>query len=249
MSETPPNDEVTLKVVMDHREPDVIRQILQEMGMEVTIAQLAVADYVFSDEVACERKTGQDFVTSLMDNRLFMQVDQLTETYSQPLLVLEDLPSAFERLEWKRRKKHVFGALTYISLRRRVPIIPTASLEETAILLNRIASWTQEEKTDPVLARSVSKKKPLKDQQVFFLEGLHDVGQKRALQLLEAFNNSPHEVIKAIVESRVQYTKSGRPKGIEGPLSKIKGLGPKFVLKNKELLGVRNDAKDDRSVT
>ncbi|MHA1975165.1 MAG: ERCC4 domain-containing protein [Candidatus Hodarchaeales archaeon] len=225
-----------LNIIVDHREPQKLKKHLIRLGMEIEEQQLDVADFVVSDQVAVERKTGSDLIASLKDNRLFEQIDRLIETYEQPILILENLESAFERVEWKKRKKHVYGALTYIFLRRQLPIIPTSKLSETAIVLNRIASWVQEEKQDPIIARKSPKKKTLHDQQLFFLQGLRNTGQKKAEILLTRFNNSPLKVIKAIVKSEVIYTKTGNPKGIEGPFKALEGFGPKYLLENQKLL-------------
>ncbi|MHA1541392.1 MAG: ERCC4 domain-containing protein [Candidatus Hodarchaeales archaeon] len=224
-----------LNIIVDHREPAGIKKHLIKLGMNVKEQQLDIADYVLSDTVACERKTGADLISSIMDNRLFEQIDRLIETYEQPILILEDLSLAFERVEWKKRKKHVFGALTYIFLRRQLPIVPTGTKSETAILLNRIASWTQEEKTDPLIARKSPKKRTLRDDQLYFLQGLYNTGQKKGDILLDSFNNNPKEVIDSILETEVLYTKTGNPKGLNGPMSDLEGFGPKYVLKNQSL--------------
>ena len=224
-----------LNIIVDHREPAGIKKHLIKLGMNVKEQQLDIADYVLSDTVACERKTGADLISSIMDNRLFEQIDRLIETYEQPILILEDLSLAFERVEWKKRKKHVFGALTYIFLRRQLPIVPTGTKSETAILLNRIASWTQEEKTDPLIARKSPKKRTLRDDQLYFLQGLYNTGQKKGDILLDTFNNNPKEVIDSILETEVLYTKTGNPKGLNGPMSDLEGFGPKYVLKNQSL--------------
>ncbi|MFX1285538.1 MAG: ERCC4 domain-containing protein [Promethearchaeota archaeon] len=224
-----------LQIIVDHREPEELKKRLIKLGMEVEEQQLDIADYVVSDQVACERKTGIDLITSLMDNRLFEQIDRLIETYDQPLLLLEDLPSAFERIEWKKRKKHVYGALTYIFLRRQLPVIPTSQMSETAIALNRIASWVQEEHDDPIIARKSPKARALHDNQLFFLQGLHNTGQKKAKILLDAFE-SPIEVLNALLDSKVIYTKTGNPKGVEGAFRNLEGFGPKYLLKNQKLL-------------
>jgi ERCC4-type nuclease len=172
-----------------------------------------------------------------MDNRLFEQIDRLIETYEQPILILENLETAFERTEWKKRKKHVYGALTYIFLRRQVPVVPTSRKSETAILLNRIASWTQEEKTDPLIARKSPKKRTLREDQLFFLQGLYNTGQKKGEILLDTFDSDPTKVLNSILDTKVLYTKSGNPKGLEGPMNNLEGFGPKYVLKNQGLLG------------
>ena len=224
-----------LNIIVDHREPAGIKKHLIKLGMNVKEQQLDIADYVLSDMVACERKTGADLISSIMDNRLFEQIDRLIETYEQPILILEDLSLAFERVEWKKRKKHVFGALTYIFLRRQLPIVRTGSKSETAILLNRIASWTQEEKTDPLIARKSPKKRTLRDDQLYFLQGLYNTGQKKGEILLDTFNNNPKEVIDSILKTEVLYTKTGTPKGLNGPMNDLEGFGPKYVLKNQSL--------------
>jgi ERCC4-type nuclease len=226
---------VPLNIIVDHREPAGIKKRLIKLGMEVKEEQLDIADYVVSDKVACERKTGVDLISSIMDNRLFEQIDRLIETYEQPVLILEDFSSAFERVEWKKRKKHVFGALTYIFLRRQLPVVPTSSKSETAILLNRIASWTQEEKTDPLIARKSPKKRTLRDDQLYFLQGLYNTGQKKGEILLDSFNNNPKDVIDSILQTEILYTKTGNPKGLNGPMDSLEGFGPKYVLKNKRL--------------
>jgi len=225
-----------LKIIVDHREPPEIKRRLLKLGMELKEEQLDIADYVLSDSVACERKTGADLISSLMDNRLFEQIDRLIESYDQPILILEDIGSAFDRIEWKKRKKHVFGALTYIFLRRQVPVVPTTLKSETAILLNRIASWTQEEKSDPLIARKSPKKRTLRDDQLFFLQGLYNTGQKKGEILLDSFGNSPENVLKSILQTEVLYTKTGNPKGLKGPMESLEGFGPKYVMKNQRLL-------------
>ncbi|MFW9778852.1 MAG: ERCC4 domain-containing protein [Candidatus Heimdallarchaeota archaeon] len=226
-----------LRLIVDHREPLRIKKALSErFEMVVEERQLDIGDYVFSEQVACERKTGADLISSLMDNRLFEQIDRLIEAYEQPLLLLEDLPSAFARTEWKKRKKHVYGALTYIFLKRQVPVVPTVNMGESAICLNRIASWVQEEKTDPIIIRSSPKKRSIRDQQLFLIQGLHNTGIKKAETLLQTFDGSPSEVFKGIVDTQITYTKTGNPKGLEGPLASLEGFGPKYVLKNQELL-------------
>jgi hypothetical protein len=122
-------------------------------------------------------------------------------------------------------------------LRRQVPVVPTSRKSETAILLNRIASWTQEEKTDPLIARKSPRKRTLRDDQLFFLQGLYNTGYKKGEILLDSFNNNPTEVITSILETKVLYTKTGNPKGLEGPMDNIEGFGPKYVLQNQALLG------------
>ena len=128
-------------------------------------------------------------------------------------------------------------------MRRQVPVVPTTRKSETAILLNRIASWTQEEKSDPLIARKSPKKRTLREDQLFFLQGLYNTGQKKGEILLDSFENSPEKVLNSILQTDVVYTKTGNPKGLEGPMKSLEGFGPKYVLQNQRLL--RSSAKDE----
>ncbi|MFQ5981721.1 MAG: ERCC4 domain-containing protein, partial [Candidatus Heimdallarchaeota archaeon] len=134
-----------LKIICDNREPPEIISNLEEMGVQVESKQLEIGDYIVSENVGIERKSGNDFVASLADGRLFEQVDRLQNAYPRPIYILENFSSAFEREGWEERRKHVYGALCYISVRRGIPVTPTESLEETSLLLERIVSWEQEE--------------------------------------------------------------------------------------------------------
>lgn len=69
----------------------------------------------------------------------------------------------------------------------------------------------------------------------FILEGLYDTGPKLYASLIKKFE-TPHNVFNAIYETELTFIKTGKPKGIEGPLNEIKGIGFKWIVKNKSLL-------------
>jgi len=58
---------------------------------------------------------------------------------------------------------------------------------------------------------------------------------KKAKILLDYFK-TPYNVLHAIIQSEIIYSKSGKPKGISGNLEELKGFGHKFLKFNKELL-------------
>ena len=225
-----------LKIVVDDREPIEIVSKLKELGLNVTIQRLEVGDYDVGEKVLIERKTGSDYVSSLADDRLFEQALRLTESAEQVILILENFQEAFSSPGWFDRQKQVYGSLMYLTLRLGILLLPTSDNTETAQALERICSWVQEKKDDPVIfARGVKKSMSQLDRQQFLLQGLPQIGPKTALTLLKHFE-TPMAVFEAISNSSVTFTKTGNPKGIEGPLSDIPGIGPKFLLKTKEVL-------------
>ena len=66
-------------------------KLLESMGLEVTLRNLEVGDYVISERVAVERKTASDFISSIIDpqRNLFRQMADLARTYDRPILILE----------------------------------------------------------------------------------------------------------------------------------------------------------------
>ena len=81
-----------MHVIIDHRE-NKLKSILDKKKDTITYEsqQLDIADIVISSDVAIERKEGFDFVSSIMDNRLFEQLLRLKDTYQYPILILEGL--------------------------------------------------------------------------------------------------------------------------------------------------------------
>ena len=229
------SEDKTLHIIIDHRE-NKLKTILDKKKDKITYesTQLDIADVVISDEVAIERKEGFDFVSSIMDNRLFEQLLRLKDTYEYPILILEGLnDDVFENTGMKISS--IYGALSYISYKLGISVIPTRNLEDTAIVIERIAYREQKKGDIPLLARKAPKELSKKERRSFIIEGLVDIGPKKAKALIDKYK-TPYKVFKAIKRTEILYTKSGRVKGIEGPLEDLTGFGPKFVEKNQRIL-------------
>ncbi|MFW9772941.1 MAG: ERCC4 domain-containing protein [Candidatus Thorarchaeota archaeon] len=222
-------------VIIDHRE-NKLKALLDKKKDKIAYEskQLDIADIVITQEVAIERKDGFDFVSSIMDNRLFEQLLRLKETYEYPILILEGLnDKVFENTGMKISS--IYGALSYISYKLGISVIPTRDIEDTAIVIERIAYREQIKDNMPLLSRKAPKEMSKKERRSFIIEGLADIGPKKANTLIERYK-TPYQVIKAIKHTEITYTRTGNPKGIEGPLGEITGFGWKFVEKNKKIL-------------
>ncbi|MFX1526482.1 MAG: ERCC4 domain-containing protein [Promethearchaeota archaeon] len=222
-------------IILDNREQK-LASILEGKKDRITYEtkQLDIADIVVSNEVAIERKEGFDFVSSIMDNRLFEQMRRLKETYITPILIIEGLnDNVFENVGMNISS--IYGALAFISYKLGISLIPTRNIEDTAIVVERIAYREQVKDGVPLLARKAPKGMSIKERRTYVVEGFIDIGPKKAKTLIEQFK-TPHQVIKAIKHTEVTFTRTGNPKGIEGPLSSLKGFSWKFIEKNKKLL-------------
>ncbi len=229
------NEIQLLKLIVDHRETKLIK-LLKEKKERFTfeIKQLKVGDIIVSEDVAIERKTGSDFISSIIDGRLFPQLLKMLDTYPNTILILESLNElVFENTGMNLSS--IYGVLAYVAYKMGVSIIPTRGLEDTLIVIERIAYREQIEDIKPVMSRRAPKGMTIEDRRAFALEGLIDTGPKKAQSLIEKFG-TPLKVFEGIKNTEIIYTKTGNPKGIEGPLKDLPGFGWKYIQKNKELL-------------
>ena len=224
-----------LKIIVDTRERKLIKLLgTKYPNINIEIKQLDIADIVISEDVAIERKEGFDFVSSIVDNRLFEQLMRLKETYSTPILVLEGLnDNVFENTGMKITS--IYGALSKIAYKLGIAVIPTRNLGDTAIVIERIAYREQVKDGASILSRKAPKSMSIEERRTFIVEGFVDIGPKKAKSLIEKYE-TPYQVFKAIKHTQITYTRTGNPKGIDGPLKEISGLSWKFVEKNKEML-------------
>ncbi len=89
-------------MLFDHREAKSgIPAALAAAGVAVAPGQLPAGDYVLSDRLVVERKTGADLAASVKDRRLFEQVERLREAYAAVVLLVEGTPIHISERSWK----------------------------------------------------------------------------------------------------------------------------------------------------
>ncbi len=215
-----------LLVYADHRESTCnVIDFLESMGCTVKKAQLETGDYVISGKVAVERKTASDFLSSLMDGRLFSQLINLSEAYEQPLLLIEGTPNELFALS-NIHKHAIIGALTSIALNYRVPVLFTENERGTAEFIYVIAKRLQSEKERDIALRKGKPGLTLAEQQRYVAESLPLVGPKTAKRLLEHFG-SLHSLFNAELHE----------------LEKLEKMGPKKAKKIRKLIYAKYSPK------
>ncbi|HEC37319.1 MAG TPA: hypothetical protein ENI29_03725 [bacterium] len=222
-------------VIVDDRERK-LKAVLDGKKDTITYEskRLDIADIVVTEDVGIERKTGPDFISSIMDNRLFEQLLRLKETYQNAILILEGLDD--KAINYTGMKiSSIYGALAVVSYKLNISVIPTRNLEDTAIVIERIAFREQVKDDMPILSRKAPKTMSEDERRIFIIEGLVDIGPKKAKQLIDKFR-TPEKVFIAIKNTKIIYTRTGNPKGVEGPLDQLTGFGWKFVEKNRDII-------------
>ncbi|MGP3703295.1 MAG: DEAD/DEAH box helicase [Candidatus Bathyarchaeota archaeon] len=176
-----------LLIIVDSRERNssVIKELIK-FGVNVKVENLTIGDYVLSDKVAVERKTAQDFASSIIDKRLFFQAKSLISTYKKPLIVIEgeDLYTASNI-----NANAIRGAILSLLMDYGIPIILTKNPSETAFFLLLIAEKEQVERASYPSIRGERKPLSLAEQQEYVVASLPNVELTLARRLLKRFGS------------------------------------------------------------
>ncbi len=170
-------------IVVDIREPPSLVDEIEQLGVTVVKQQLAVGDFLLGGNVVVERKTLNDFESSVFDGRLFRQITEMQQHYTKVLLLLEgvEFPSY---LPVSARE----GALMKLAL-RGVPVVYSKGLGETANLLAKLAIKQWEGKEHNYSLLRGRKPRNAKEQALFVISSLPNISEKRAELLLEHFGS------------------------------------------------------------
>ena len=114
----------------------VISELHKSTQIRLEIKSLKIADYIIND-IAIERKTVQDLISSMISKRLIQQLTQM-QSYKRSLLIIEgDLDEVIN--EENNISKALRGLLVSISTNYQTSIIRTQDYEDTAKYLITLA--------------------------------------------------------------------------------------------------------------
>ena len=225
-------------IIVDRREKrSGIVEKLEILGTKVIVETLDSGDYLVSSNSGVERKRGDDYYKSFFSGsdgtNINEELIRLSDSVENPVLIIEDFTRMFNRGEEKISS--LYGEFISIATHLKIPIIPTRNIDDTALVLYRMAIQLQGFTEHHGISRRIPKKISHKERQTYFIEGLYNIGPKKAKQIITQFK-TPLKFLTALLKTEISYTKTGNPKGIKGDLQIIKGLGWKFVRDNKKLL-------------
>jgi len=177
-------------IIADNREKNslVISELIN-LGNKVELKQLDIADYIVNN-IAIERKTMSDLISSIIDKRIFSQLNNLKQ-YPEYLLILEQNNNAVSNIN----ENAIKGFLLSVALKFKVPIIYTLNEKDTAKYISLIAN----KKKDSPSSIRPNKKPQTKEEQIqFILEGFPKIGPAKAKELIKEF-----KTLRNIANSKV----------------------------------------------
>ena len=118
-------------IIVDVHEPKSVLSLLKRKGLDFERNFLEVGDYILPDGIAIERKRGDDFLHSIIDGRLWVQANNLTQ-YDVPIFCV------VSNNMWKdmyfNKSRHIhkayYGALATLISKFSIPTVNFSSDED-----------------------------------------------------------------------------------------------------------------------
>ncbi len=210
-------------IYIDDRENNIIASLLKKEGFDIIKKRILVADFVLGKDTAVERKTARDFARSIVDKRLFKQLREMKESYHNSLVVVEG--EIDEMYGENIHPNAIRGALLSVVFDYGVPVFFSRGLEETAEILVVLKKRLSKKKKE-ISIRKSRKAMGLYEKQLWFLEGLPNIGRTIAKNILDEFRT-----IKKFVNAN------------EREMLNVKKLGKKKIKEIREILEKKSKKK------
>lgn len=181
------------RVVADERERQSgVPDLLSKLGVRVYYTRLAVADYVVNPEIAAERKSLGDFVSSVYDGRLFAQAASISSSYRKPYIIVEGDVGKVASLV--KNVSSYYGAIASVTLAYDLRLVHTANKDETAHAIAALVKNSRAKPLPPGLMQAPQKSRDGAQQQLYFVSSLPGVGVKLAKKMLGRYG-TPRRVV------------------------------------------------------
>ena len=209
---------IPARVVADERErASGVPDELSKLNVRVYFSRLPVADYVLNPELAVERKSVRDLVSSVYDSRLFYQAAKLSAAYAKPFLLVEGDSKEVEALA--KNLKSFYGAIANVTLAYGLRVLYTANPKETATAIAELLTHARAKPLARMPSELPPKSKSVPQQQLYLVSSMPGIGRKLAEKLLSKYG-TPRKVISLTA----------------GELAMTRGIGWKKAERVKEVL-------------
>ncbi|MCC7552584.1 hypothetical protein KO317_02875 [Candidatus Micrarchaeota archaeon] len=195
-----------IKIHMDRREDEFIKELLLDLGADVEVSTLTIGDFICSEKTVVERKTKHDLEASIIDGRLFEQLTRLRKTFECVILLVEGTKEA-ERIN----KNALKGAHASIMTDYGASLIFTRDKHETADMIFSIAKHDQTARKQKLRIKANKKAHSLGEQQRAIIEALPLVGPQLAIDLLNHFGTIEN-IASAREDELAEVDKVGKKK-------------------------------------
>lgn len=164
------------EIIIDAREKSsLVPACLLEKKAKIKFETLSIGDYLINN-VVIERKTFSDFQSSIINKRLFKQLEEMKK-YPRQLLIVEGKNRENEFIH----SNAVKGMLLSCLLDYQIPILFSENEEDTASFLLVLAKKSK----SSLSLRPSRSEMAKKERKQFILEGFEGIGPATAKQLIK----------------------------------------------------------------
>lgn len=123
--------ELSLRV--DNRERGKCLKRLEEAeGVRLEMVELEFGDYVLPNNIVIERKSATDFILSVVDEGLWLNIENLKQTYDRIVYIIEGDPYV---ARFHQKALDVHRAFARMVVDYGIAVLPSADAEHTAMLI------------------------------------------------------------------------------------------------------------------
>ncbi|MDP2925633.1 MAG: ERCC4 domain-containing protein [Nanoarchaeota archaeon] len=192
------------RIIADIHEKDslVLAELKYSNEIILEIVSLEIGDYLIQDTII-ERKTIQDFASSIINKRLLGQISQM-QSYNERFIIIEGEINNLTNT--KISANAIRGAVLKILSQDKIPIIFTKDYLETAKYLILLAKQKLKPDLEPSLHSKIPK--TLDEQKLYILQAFPNIGPKKARALIKRFQtlenifNADENDLKEIIKSQ-----------------------------------------------
>lgn len=177
------------KIIIDYREKNsLVASKLIKLGLGVEFKELKVGDYIVNNTII-ERKTVEDFISSMINKRILRQIEDLKQL-DKKLLIIEGIEEKELYNEYSENNlgvnpNAIRGFLLSITLKHKIPLIFTKNHEDSAIFMWILSRKKEKEASLKAKKTNLNKKEQLQ----FIIESFPGIGPKTSKKLLKEFGN------------------------------------------------------------
>lgn len=186
-------------IIVDYRERGSgVVEALAKLGAPLSFEKLEVGDYLILGEVIVERKSCNDFLTSIVDKRLFEQARLMLQTQRKPVMIVEgDFAEvlAYRRIGYPQ----IYGAIAAL-IDMGVSVLRTGTPSETAYAIyymyKRYAEPSKRSYLKPVKIKVLKDNKSIENIQLNMIASIPGISRELAHRILMHFK-TPRRFFKA----------------------------------------------------
>lgn len=168
---------------IDYREHKILKDF-----PEAEICNLEVGDIIDGD-LCIERKTGEDFLASLKDRRIFNQAINLRQNYKCPIIIVEnDLNGISKMIAFKNigiSMDQVRGATASLYAKYGIPVLFCSTHYHFMDLVQRLLIKSKESCNMEVFTPAI--KKTINDPKLQVLLQIPGIGETKAKKILNHY--------------------------------------------------------------